>query len=194
MSEEGVAEAQILLERLHWHRQREIREKWNRSLPFADGIVDRWERARFLGFGDGTSVYDSCVIIGDVKVGRQTWIGPYTVLDGSGGLSIGSFCSISAGVQIYSHDSVNWALSGGKAEYERAEVFIGDSTYIGPMTIVSKGVRIGSHCLVGANSVVNKDLPDYSIAYGSTIKIVGKVRLTAKGVELHYDADAHRGD
>ena len=50
-----------------------------------------------------------------VTVGAGTWIGPNTLLDGTGGLSIGASCSISAGVQIYTHDSVMWALSGGTA-------------------------------------------------------------------------------
>ena len=184
MTDRSLAELRTELAQLHWERQRELLEKWNRSLPFGDGIVDRWERAKFLGFGDGASIYDSAVVIGDVKVGVKTWIGPSTVLDGSGGgLTIGSYCSISAGVQIYTHDSVRWALSGGIAEYERAPVSIGSSTYIGPMTIVGKGVRIGEHCLVGANSVVNKDLPDFSIAYGTTCRVVGKVRVSGKKVD-----------
>lgn len=191
MTDRSLAELRSELVQLHWERQRELLEKWNRSLPFGDGIVDRWERAKFLGFGDGASIYDSAVVIGDVKVGVKTWIGPSTVLDGSGGgLTIGSYCSISAGVQIYTHDSVKWALSGGMAEYERAPVSIGSSTYIGPMTIVGKGVRIGEHCLVGANSVVNKDLPDFSIAYGTTCRVVGKVRVSGKKVDLVYDEDA----
>jgi acetyltransferase-like isoleucine patch superfamily enzyme len=191
VTDSSFAELRSELAQLHWDRQRELREKWNRSLPYGDGIVDRWERARFLGFGEGSSIYDSAVVIGDVRVGAKTWIGPSTVLDGSGGgLTIGSYCSISAGVQIYTHDSVKWALSGGVAEYERDPVSIGSSTYIGPMTIVGKGVRIGEHCLVGANSVVNKNLPDFSIAYGTTCRVVGKVRVSGKNVELVYDEDA----
>jgi len=188
VSEENLADIGADLKRFHWERQRELRDKWNRSLSFGDGVVDRWERARFLGFGEGTSVYDSAVIIGNVSVGEKTWIGPFTVLDGSGGLAIGSHCSISAGVQIYSHDSVSWALSGGIAEYERAPVSIGSNSYIGPMTIVGKGVRIGSHCLVGANSVVNKDIPNNSIAYGTTCRIVGKVVVEGSRVRLVYEA------
>jgi acetyltransferase-like isoleucine patch superfamily enzyme len=59
------------------------------------------------------------------------------------------------------------------------------------MTIVSKGVTIGKCCVVGANSIVNKDLPDYSISYGSTCRIVGRVVVGANGeVELVYDSGA----
>lgn len=183
------AELLAALQRLHQVRQSEIREEWRRSVPFGDEITDRWQRARALGFGEGTSVYDSSVILGDVRVGERTWVGPFTVLDGSGGLEIGDTCSISAGVQVYTHDSVRWAVSGARAAFERAPVHIGSHTYIGPMTIVTKGVTIGQHCVVGANSIVNKDLPDYSIAWGSTCRIVGRVILHGEdAVEFAFDA------
>ena len=189
MNDAPIAELKGALERFHWSRQSEQREKWNRSLPFADGIVDRWERARFLGFGEGSSIYDSSIVMGDVKIGANTWIGPFTVLDGSGGLEIGDYCSVSAGVQIYSHDSVDWALTGGVAPYATSPVRIGSNCYLGPMTIVGKGVRIGDHCLVGANSLVNKNLPDHSVAYGSTCRIVGKVLIEDGRARIVYVAD-----
>ena len=188
----NTAELLAALHKLHAERQQVMLRDYGRSVSFGDEVTDRWHRARVLGFGDGTSVYDSALIIGDVRVGERTWIGPFTVLDGSGGLTIGSTCSISAGVQIYSHDTVRWAVSAGVAEPERAAVSVGDHTYLGPMTIVTKGVKIGRHCVVGANSIVNKDLPDYSIAYGSTCRIVGRVVLSAAG-EPTFEYDDDRG-
>lgn len=152
-------------------RRREIDIKYKRTLPFGDYIVDRWAKASELGFGEGASIYDSALVIGDVKVGRNTWIGPGVVLDGSGGLSIGSNCSISAGVQIYSHDSIRWALSGGSAQYEYAATSIGDNSYVGPQTVVAKGVHIGSGCLIGACSLVLCDIPDGAVAYGTPCRI-----------------------
>lgn len=149
------------------------RDKWRRVLPIGDYFSDRWEKARYLGFGAGASIYDSALVIGDVSVGKGTWIGPFTVLDGSGGLSIGEFCSISAGVQIYSHDTVRWALSGGSVEPERAPTRIGSRCYLGPNTIVAKGVTIGDGCIIGANSLVLKDVPAASKAYGTPCRVVG---------------------
>ena len=66
-------------------------------MPFGELVNDRWEKANFLGFGKGTSVYDSSVIIGDVVVGENTWIGPNTILDGSGKLTIGSIALFQQG-------------------------------------------------------------------------------------------------
>jgi len=141
-------------------RRIELDKQFDRTLPFADYIVDRWEKARLLGFGEGTSIYDSSLVLGEVSVGSNTWIGPSTILDGSGGgLSIGSFCSISSGVQIYTHDTVEWATSGGRSPFAKAPTRIGNCCYIGPNSIVAMGVTIGDGAVIGAMSFVNRDVP-----------------------------------
>lgn len=155
---------------------REIKKnKLNRCLPLSELFTDRWEKAKFLGFGEGTSIYDSASVIADVKVGKNTWIGPNVILDGSGGLIIGSNCSISANVQIYSHDTVRWAVSGGVEPYEYASTSIGDNCYIGPNVVIQRGVTIGTGAIVGANSFVNVDLPEGCKAVGSPVKFLKKV-------------------
>src|SRR5260370_23859711 len=125
-----------------WRRlQEQVDDGWDRTLPFGDYFVDRWEKAKRLGFGEGTSIYDSSLVLGDVKVGKGTWIGPFTVLDGSGGLTIGDHCSISAGVHLYTHDTVRRVLSGGTHAIARAATAIGSPCVIGPNTVV---VQCGS--------------------------------------------------
>lgn len=153
--------------------RKQSKQNWNRALPVGDYFSDRWEKAQFLGFGEGTSVYDNVLVFGDVVVGMNTWIGPNTILDGSGGLSIGDNCSISAGVQIYSHDTVNWAISGGRDTYEMSSTIIGSNVYIGPNTIIQKGISIGSGSVIGANSLVNRDVPPNSKAWGTPCRILG---------------------
>src|SRR5204863_7859634 len=120
------------LHALHDFLFSEFKKQFNRSLPFADEVFDRWERAKKLGWGEGSSVYDSSCIFGDVSVGKRCWIGPFTIIDGSGGLTIGDSCTISAGVHIYSHDNLKQTLSGGKFSIEHAPVSIGNCSYIGP--------------------------------------------------------------
>lgn len=171
---------------LHHELRQEIGDRWNRSLSFADQVLDRWERARYLGFGEGSSVYDSCLVLGEVAVGEHTWVGPYTVLDGTGGLEIGSYCSISAGVQIYTHHTVAWSLSGGEASIQSASVRIGDRTYIGPQAVISQGVTVGSRAVVGATALVNRDVPDNAIVFGVPARVVGHTERTDDGIELVY--------
>ena len=162
----------------------DTRERWDRDLPFGELLSDRWERAKRLGFGEGASIYESSYVYGDVKVGAGTWIGPFTLLDGTGGLEIGSTCSISAGVQIYTHDTVRWALSGGAAEYERAPVRIGDCCHIGASTVVASGITIGDHCVIGACSFVNRDVPPYTVAVGAPCREIGRVVVDGARIEL----------
>ena len=141
-----------------------------------------------LGFGDRTSMYHSSHIYGDVEVGANTWIGPFTLLDGTGGLHIGNNCSISAGVQIYTHDTVRWALSGGSEPYEYAAVEIGDCCHIGSQTVVAKGVRVGERSVIGACSFVNRDVPPYSIAAGTPCRVIGRVAVDSDGrVQLVFE-------
>ena len=161
------------LEKFYHARRRAVDRRWHRTLPFGDYVVDRWEKARRLGFGKGSSIYDSSLVIGAVKVGRQTWIGPFTVLDGSGGLEIGDFCSISAGVQIYTHDSMRRAISGGRAQIEHTPTRIGSRCYIGPNTVIARGVTIGSGCVIGANSLVLADVPAGCRAWGTPCRVTG---------------------
>ena len=126
--------------------------------------------------------------LGDVRVGANTWIGPLTLLDGSGGLSIGDWCSISSGVHIYSHDTVAWAVSGGRVPAQRTPVVVGSNTYIGSQVVVARGVTIGDHCVIGANAFVNRDIPPFSVAVGSPCRVVGRVVLAESGeVSLVYD-------
>lgn len=179
---------------LHRALREEMHRRWNRSVSFADEVFDRWERAKFLGFGEGTSIYDASLVLGDVTVGENTWIGPYTVLDGRGGLSIGSFCSISSGVHIYSHDTVKWSLTGGRAKEERSPTRIGDNVYIAPMCIIARGVTIGECSVVGANSFVRSDIPPFSIAVGTPARVIGRVeRIGDDDVRFVYD-DTSKGN
>jgi acetyltransferase-like isoleucine patch superfamily enzyme len=149
-----------------------VRRRWRRSLPLGELLFDRWRRARRLGFGAGTSIYHHSYVFGDVAVGENTWIGPYTLLDGSGCLRIGSWCSISAGVQIYTHSTVRWAVTGGGSPYEYAPVAIGDRCFIGPLSVVAAGVDVGDGCVIGAHSYVDADLPPGVVAVGAPARIV----------------------
>jgi acetyltransferase-like isoleucine patch superfamily enzyme len=153
-------------------KREEMNIAHKRVLPLNELLTDRWEKANYLGFGEGTSVYDSSIVIGNVEVGKNTWIGPYTILDGSGKLTIGDFCSISAGVQIYSHDSVEWATTAGEKSYKYEQTIIEDNCYIGPNTIIAKGVKLGKKTTVGANSFVNKSFPKGSKIAGNPARII----------------------
>jgi len=174
------------LKKLKFELRDQTKEKYNRINPFMEDITDWKEKGDFCG-GNNVTIYDSTTIAGDVKIGDNTWVGPFCSLDGSGGLEIGSHCSIAAGSHIFTHDTVKYALSGGVMPYEYDPVKIGDCCFIGAHTIIIKGVNIGEHSLISANSMVNKSFPPYSIIAGNPGKLIGEVKLKNDEVFLKYN-------
>lgn len=56
------------------------------------------------------------------------------------------------------------------------KVLIGDGSYIGYNSVIVGNVKIGKHCVIGANSVVTKDVPDYCVAVGSPARVIKNIR------------------
>lgn len=164
-----------------------LKKKYNRVLPSNELLYDRYEKAKYLGFGTNTSIYDTSLVFGDVKVGKNVWIGPYTILDGHHAkLIIGDYVSINSGVQIYTHDTTDNYISGGIEKIKKSAVEIGANTVIGSMSIITQGVKIGKRCVVWANSLVTRDVPDNSIAAGNPAKIIGEIKIKDGKVKKIY--------
>ncbi len=151
------------------HLRQTVKDRFDRHISIQDLLSDRWETASFYGFGEGTSCYNNVLILGDVKVGENTWIGPNVILDGSGGLEIGDYVSISAGVQIYSHHTVDWSTSLGSEPVNRQPTKIGNGVYLGPNSVIQLGTSIGDKAVIGAMSFVNKDIPNEGKWYGNSL-------------------------
>jgi acetyltransferase-like isoleucine patch superfamily enzyme len=117
-------------------------------------------------------------VIGDPAIGDGTWIGAFTVIDASGGLTIGRGCDISSGAHIYSHSSVRRCVSGRQySAVERRPVRIGDHVFVGANAVVSMGVTIGDAAVIGAGAVVTHDVPAQAIVVGIPARVVGHVEL-----------------
>lgn len=112
-----------------------------------------------------------------ITMGDDVWIGYYTLIDGSGGLEIGSKVSISSGVHIYTHDSSKFRAYDLEKDpingthIKRSPVKIGSNVQIGANSIITKGVTIGNNVIVGALTLVNKDIPDNSFVTGNPMVI-----------------------
>jgi acetyltransferase-like isoleucine patch superfamily enzyme len=146
-----------------------MKTRFNRYVSISDLLSDRFETAQAYGFGTGSSCYNNVLVLADVKVGKNTWIGPNVVLDGSGGLEIGDFVNVSAGVQIYSHNTVSWSTSLGSENVVYQPTKIGSGVYLGPNSVIQMGVTIGDRAVVGAMSFVNKDIPINGKWYGNAL-------------------------
>ncbi len=153
----------------------EMSEKWDRMLPTDEMAADRWEKAKTLGFGKGTNIYENAYVYGKPKVGNDTWIGPFVLLDATGGLEIGDGCSIASGVHIYTHSVQEWVVTEGKKPRTHSPVKIGNHVAIGANSTILPGVEIGDHTIIGAGSVVTKSIPPKSIAVGVPAEIQKKI-------------------
>ena len=84
-------------------------------------------------------------------------------------IHIGKSVHITANVTILTHyldtskDGIHW---------RSGHVYIGDGTFIGTETIISKDVRIGNDVIIGAGSVVTKDIPDNEIWAGTPARFI----------------------
>lgn len=118
-------------------------------------------------------------IVGSPSIGAGTWIGAFTVIDASGGLTIGEGCDISSGVHIYTHSSALRCVSGRRYDsVDRAPVRIGARVFIGANAVVNMGVTIGDEAIIGAGAVVTGDVPARTVVVGVPARAVAKVDLS----------------
>ncbi len=111
---------------------------------------------------------------GAIRIGQSTFIGPYTVIYGQGGVEIGDHCLIAAHCQIVSANHVVPPL-GTDMRFLTDELLptkIGRDVWLGAGVTILGGVTVGHGCVIGAGAVVTRDLPPGAIALGvpATIK------------------------
>lgn len=123
---------------------------------------------------------------GKIHIDADTYIGDDCLLSASLGIEIGTGTLLAHGVQILDNDShpLNWrdrvedwrAIQSGHGMRGRigmARVRIGRYVWIGLHSIILKGVTIGDRSIIGAGSIVTKDIPSDVIAVGNPAQIVG---------------------
>lgn len=117
-------------------------------------------------------------IINEPEIGEGTWIGPFTVIDGIGGLRIGRGCDISSGAHIVTHSTVRRCVSERRYdEIDKAGTLIEDFVFIGENATILMGVRVGHHSVIGAGSVVEEYtvIPPFSLVVGVPARIVRSI-------------------
>lgn len=121
-----------------------------------------------------------------VKLGNDTYLNSGIIVaddyqTGKSLLKIGNNCSIAPGVvfaPISTHNNSKILRKMGiLKKYEiKKPIIIGNDVWIGANSTVLGGIKIGSCSIIGANSFVNKDIPPYSLAYGSPVRIIKDLR------------------
>ncbi|MBI5634140.1 MAG: acyltransferase [Nitrospirae bacterium] len=138
-----------------------------------------------MHFGKGVVVQKDCWL--NIAF-QQPGTGPMIII--GEGSNVGRRCILSAANKIEIGRNVllapNVFIADTHHEYQRIDipimhqgitthkdqVIIGDETWIGINSVVMGNVTIGKHCVIGANSVVNRDIPDYCVAVGNPVRVV----------------------
>lgn len=97
-----------------------------------------------------------------------------TILD-VGKVVIGDNCQMAPNVAIYTAGHPIHPDSRNSAYEYGIGVTIGDNCWIGGNTVICPGVHIGNNVVIGAGSVVTKDIPDWSIAAGNPCRVIRKI-------------------
>ncbi|WP_081599371.1 acyltransferase [Prochlorothrix hollandica] len=154
-------------------------------------LVFGTERSSFQGWAKPNSLFlrsaGRLIINGYNEIGRGSlvWIldngtitlsgNSYTagnnMLVSKSSIEIGKDCCIAWGVTICDHDFHKYYVNGIQ-QTETSPIVIEDSVWIGMNATILKGVRIGSGAIVGAHSVVTKDVPSKAIVAGNPARII----------------------
>lgn len=114
-------------------------------------------------------------ITGDPEIGEGTWIGPFTMIDGQGGLKIGRGVDVSTGAAILTHSTVKRCVTERAYDkVDRVPTTIEDHVFIGENAVILMGCTIGHHSVIGAGAVVTEGtiVPPYSLVVGVPARIV----------------------
>ena len=131
-----------------------------------------------VSIGKYVNIYHRCFIAvsheGQVYIGDHTHLGVDVYLNASRGcIRIGNYVAIAPKSQIYSYSNDYQAGRRIVDCYRVADVTIEDDVWIGAGSIILPGVTIGTGAIVGAGSVVKRDVPSYAIVAGSPARQIG---------------------
>lgn len=139
---------------------------------------NRYKKQNNIFIAKGSFVHSKCVIGRHTRINHVSHIGP---------CSIGSFCAIGgrlvvrstnhetkfANMQQKFQKNTLGSLQAVAGNFEK-RVSIGHACWIGDSVIVLPNVQIGHGAVIGAGSVVTKDIPAFSIAVGNPAKVIRK--------------------
>ena len=122
-----------------------------------------------------------------IEVGKNFFANYNCTLLDVAKIKIGDNCQMAPNVAIYTAGHPIHPVSRNSAYEYGKEVTIGDNVWLGGNTVVCPGVHIGNNVVIGAGSVVTKDIPDWSIAAGNPCKVIRKITDADKRRLFHNE-------
>ena len=153
--------------------------------------------------GEGTSVWHEAQVREGARIGRGCILGKATYVDA--GVTIGANCKLQNGVYVYQPATIEDGVFLGPgvivtndrlpravnpdmslktdADWEVSPVWIGQGASVGAGALLLPGIGVGRWAMVGAGSVVTRDVPDHGLVVGNPARLVGFV--CPCGARLH---------
>ena len=128
---------------------------------------------------DSVSILNDCIIEtgenGSVRFGRESYIHPRCHFNAYlSRIYIGPAVMVAADCAFYAHDHgmKPGATIRSQPLLTKGPIYVGADAWLGTKVTVLSGVRIGKGAVVGAGSVVTRDVPENAVAYGVPAKVI----------------------
>ncbi|WP_316820132.1 acyltransferase [Pedobacter gandavensis] len=110
--------------------------------------------------------------VGDVIIGNQTIVGIGNVIIGP--VRIGNEVMLAQNIVIsaLNHGYEDVLISPRRQKESCKQVTIEDDVWVGANSVITAGVTLGKHCIIGAGSIVTKDIPPFSVAVGNPARVI----------------------
>ena len=130
--------------------------------------IDRFIDWKYPVIKDGKPTKYNWIVqnLDGLKLGFKTDIGAYSYINAKRGVTIEDEVQIGSHCSIYSISTI---------DDKAGEVVLKENCKIGSHSTILPGVTIGINSIIGAHSLVNKDIPNDVIAFGVPAKIVRKI-------------------
>jgi acetyltransferase-like isoleucine patch superfamily enzyme len=152
-------------------------------------IINIAGKQSLIAIGDGSHILGEILVFahgGKIEIGCGCYVGEGVRIWSAGSITIGDRVLISHHVNIFDSDTHPLSASKRRAQFQaisrighpkeidlrEAPVVIGNDAWLGAMAIVLKGVTIGEGAIVGAGSVVTRDVPPWTIVAGNPAKAI----------------------
>ena len=144
--------------------------KFNLATPFSKEYFSLMKELFYNQIGENSIIYNQLTVVRpkNVTIGKNVTVMNGVLMMSAGGITIEDNVMIAANVQLISnnHDPYDRYVITCKP------ILIKEGTWIGAGATILPGVTIGKYAIIGANSIVNKNIPDYGVAVGSPAKVI----------------------
>jgi acetyltransferase-like isoleucine patch superfamily enzyme len=184
--------------RLYWQKRRWYERNalpWNRArlhleflrreayvrMPVQGNLLECFAEGR-LEIGAGTHLEPNVWITAPeqarVRIGEGCFLNQGVMVASHALVEIGDHCMLANGCFVtdasHRYDDPELPITW-QGFTSKGPTRIGDNCWLGTNVVVTDGVTIGRRCVIGANSVVTRDLPPFSVAAGAPARVLRTV-------------------